>query len=113
MSELIGGLVLNMHAYGAMIRLESGEIASAPAADVSAHRATYERAVTGRKTLQFVRQGPGRHPVVRLAPQIRDDALETQIGDYLKSTQEWEVPDAPPAHERHFLQKKRRAERRA
>ncbi|MGZ3499520.1 MAG: hypothetical protein ACXWNK_04425 [Vulcanimicrobiaceae bacterium] len=107
--DLVRGLVLNLHSFGAMVRLESGQLASAPASDVESNRLAYERAMTGRKPLVFSVHGDGRHALVLLAPQIRDDTFEAQIAGYLKETQEWEKPDAPPAHERHFLQKKRRA----
>jgi hypothetical protein len=108
-SELVRGTVLNLHAFGGTVRLESGQVASAPASDVQTHRAAYQRAMTGRKDLQFVLARDGRHPIVLLAPQIRDDAFEAQIAEYLKETQEWEAPEVPPAHERHFLRKKKRA----
>ena len=102
-------MVINMNAYGATVRLEDGRLASVPLADVERNRAAYERALTGRKTLEFLVQGTGRHLLLQLAPQIRDPHFEEQIASYLKMTEEWEKPDAPPAHERHFLQKKKRA----
>ncbi|MGH8164585.1 MAG: hypothetical protein ACREP1_09655 [Rhodanobacteraceae bacterium] len=109
MSELVRGMVLNLNTFGAAIRLETGLVASAPASDVEAHVAAYRRAMTGRKEVAFAVARAGRHPIVLLAPQIRDDAFEAQIAGYLKQTQEWETPEAPPAHERHFLRKKKRA----
>lgn len=93
----------------ATVRLESGELASASAGDVDAHRAEYERGLTGRKALSFLTRREGRRLGVMLAPQIRDDEFEEQIAGYLKMTEEWERPDSPPAHERHFLRKKKRA----
>ena len=109
MNDTERGMVINVNAYGATVRLEDGRLASAPLADVERNRASYERALTGRKTLEFVVQSPGRHPLLRLAPQISDPHFEEQIASYLKMTEEWEKPDVPPAHERHFLQKKKRA----
>ncbi|HKU67454.1 MAG TPA: hypothetical protein VJP85_06755 [Candidatus Baltobacteraceae bacterium] len=109
MSEFERGIVINLNAYGATVRLDDGRLASAPAADVEKHRGYYDRAVLSRKPMEFVLQGSGRHALVLLAPQLRDEQLETQIANYLKSTQEWENPELPPAHERHFLRKKRRA----
>jgi len=103
------GIVINVNAFGATIRLEDGRLASAPVADVEKHRAQYDRGFRNRKTLEFLVQGTGRHLLAMLAPQIHDDQLEEQIADFYKMTQEWEEPDAPPAHERHFLQKKKRA----
>lgn len=110
MSDTERGVVINVNAYGATVRLDDGRLASAPAADVEKHRAYYDRGVISRKPMEFMLQSPaGRHPLVLLAPQLRDEQFETQITNYLKSTQEWENPDLPPAHERHFLRKKRRA----
>ncbi len=109
MTETQRGIVINLNAYGATVRLDDGRLASAPAADVEKHRGYYDRASISRKPFVFLIQSSGRRPLVVLAPQLRDEQLETQIANYLKSTQEWENPELPPAHERHFLQKKRRA----
>ena len=103
------GTVINLNAYGATVRLDDGRIARAPLVDVERHRAQYDRAFTGRKSVEFIVQNNGRHLLAMLAPQIRDDHFEEQIAGYLKMTEEWEKPDAPPAHERHFLRKKKRA----
>ena len=108
MSEAVDGIVINLNAYGATVRLESGEIASAPAVDVENHRADYQRSLTQRKELPFELRRGGKRPVVVLAPQIHDAELDEQIASYLRSTQEWEGSDTPAA-ERHFLKKKRRA----
>jgi hypothetical protein len=109
MSETQRGVVINVNAFGATVRLNDGRLASAPAADVEKHRGYYDRAVLTRKSLEFVMSSEGRHPMVLLAPQLRDEQFEAQIAGYLKATQEWEDPERPPAHERHFLRKKRRA----
>lgn len=103
------GIVININAYGAAVRLHDGRLASVPFVDLDKHRAAYERALTGRKTLEFVVRNESRHLLAMLAPQIVDDEFEQQIAGYLKMTEEWEDPEKPPAHERHFLQKKKRA----
>lgn len=103
------GIVINVNAFGATVRLEDGRIATAPAADVEAHRAQYDRGLVTRKALSFQIRESGRHTLALLAPQLRDDQLEEQIANYLKMTEEWEKPDMPPAHEWHFLRKKKRA----
>lgn len=109
MSDTQYGVVINLNAFGATIRLDDGRLASAPPADVEKHRGNYDRAVLNRKALAFVVRDGGRHPMAMLAPQLHDEQLEMQIAGYLKTTQEWENPELPPAHERHFLRKKRRA----
>jgi len=105
----LGGIVINLNTYGATVRLDDGDLASAPAADVESHRDQYQRSLARRKRLAFEVRRDGRRRAVSLAPQIRDDELEEQIAAYLKSTEEWEQPDGVPAAERHFLRKKRRA----
>lgn len=110
MNETLHGIVININAYGATVRLDDGELASAPAGDVEAHRPQYERGLATRKSLLFQRHEGGRRPMVTIAPQITDETLEEQIAAYLKSTEDWEADaEGRPAHERHFLQKKRRA----
>lgn len=123
MTDRVRGTVINVHTFGATVRLENGNVASVPIADVNANRATYTRALSDRTDLPFdAHQGP-KHTILVLAktridekiepssepPAISDERLEEQIASYLKDTQEWERDDAPPMHERHFLRKKRRA----
>jgi hypothetical protein len=104
-----GGIVINLNAYGATVRLDDGDLASASALDVETHRDQYQRSLVRRKRLAFEVRRQGRRCAVSLAPQIRDDGLEEQIAVYLRSTEEWEPADGVPAAERHFLRKKRRA----
>jgi hypothetical protein len=109
-NQTSGGIVINLNAYGATIRLDDGDLASASAADVESHRDQYQRSLVRRKRLAFEVRRAGRRCAVSLAPQIRDEELEEQIASYLKSTEEWEPADGLPTAERHFLRKKRRAE---
>ena len=112
MNERVYGFVINVNAYGATVRLESGELASAPAGDVDAHRADYERGMSSREALAFVMHPSIRRPMVTIVPRIDEPELDVQIARYLESTQEWENDaDGVPAHERHFLRKKKRAAR--
>lgn len=109
MSETARGVVLNVHAFGAAVRLENGDLASAPPEDVERNRPAYVRAQFTKKPLEFIVVPAPRHPIAVLIPLARDDNFEAQITSYLKQTQEWENPEEPPAHERHFLRKKRRS----
>ena len=109
MSERVEGVVINLTAFGAPIRLENGALASAPEGDVTAHRPAYERSLSTHKPLDFELRTGGRRPLVTLLPQIQDEGLDEQIAVYLKETQEWEGSDGVPVHERRFLRKKRRA----
>lgn len=109
MNGTSGGIVINLNAYGATVRLDDGDLAIASASDVETHRDQYQRSLIRRKRLAFEVRREGRRRAVSLAPQLHDEKLEEQIASYLKSTEEWEPPDGPPAAERHFLRKKRRA----
>ncbi len=110
MNERVFGCVINVNAYGATVRLESGELASAPAGDVETHRAEYERGMSTHMSIAFVMHPGGRHRMVTIAPRIDEPELDEQIARYLESTAEWENDaDGIPAHERHFLRKKKRA----
>ena len=109
MSELIRGTIINLNVFGATVRLEDGVLATVPQREVERNRPTFSDAYRQKKPLDFICPPGGRHPVVLLAPNVRDQAFEDQIAAYLKMTHEWDIPDVPPAHERHFLQKKRRA----
>lgn len=109
MNGTSGGIVINLNAYGATVRLDAGELASASSLDVEAHRDVYQKSLERRSRIAFEVRREGRRCAVSLAPQIRDDRLEEQIASYLRSTEEWEPGDRAPAAERHFLRKKRRA----
>ncbi|MGH7738093.1 MAG: hypothetical protein ACREMP_09550 [Candidatus Tyrphobacter sp.] len=101
------GVVINLNAFGAAVRLDTGELARASSDDVARHRAEYERSLRARVPMAFVSSEDKRRATVRAAPQISDEHLDEQIASYLKSTQEWE--GEIPAHERHSMRKKRRA----
>ncbi len=101
------GTVINLNAFGGTVRLDNGELAAVQNEEVELHRPQYERGLETRARLAFVRLDRGGRATVTLAPQISDERLEEQIAGYLKSTEERE--GETPAHERHFLRKKRRA----
>lgn len=108
MNEPIFGTIINLNVYGGTVRLDDGRIAGIPPAELEANRPHYERAWNGRKNVAFIVRSDSRRLTAMLAPQIVDRALEEQIAQYLKSTEQWDVSDGAPAHERHFLRKKRR-----
>lgn len=110
MPTLVRGHVLNVSAYGAAVRLDTGELASAPLIDVERNRAQYERSLTGHKVLTFELHD-GRRPSVTLAPQITDDVLEGQIAGFLRESEERQPSGDVPAEQRHYLKKKQRAAR--
>lgn len=105
MSEDLFGVVINLNAFGATVRLSDGSLASVPCADVEVNRAAYERALLRRSELRFVRRPGGRHALVMLVPEISDARLDEKIATFMKSTKSTEEQRA-----HHFLQKKRRAD---
>jgi len=108
-NDTASGIVINLNAYGATVRLDGGDLATASTTDVESHRDQYQRSLIRGKRLAFEVRRLGRRCAVSLAPQLRDETLEEQIASYLKSTEEWEPADGLPSAERHFLKKKRRA----
>lgn len=101
---MIRGTVINIHSFGAAVRLETGRIASAPADDVASHRVAYERAHAARASLEFELRD-GDRVMVTLAPNLCDESLEGKIVAYLKASEE-------KAAEHHFLKKRPRPDRR-
>ncbi len=120
MSERVRGSVINVHALGATVRLESGKLVAVPLIDVNKNRATYTRAVGQKATLPFDLDGrsvrlattrvdepivPASNPVVALD----DPGFEEQIAAYLKQTETWAPADRPEPFERHLTRKRQRA----
>lgn len=123
----VHGTVINIHHHGAIVRLEDGTLAAVPPAEFTANRVTYVASHRSRTPLALVLSGRG-HPIVAVAapdgstssgvkpvaapgpPRLVDAAFEAQMNAFLKSTEDvWTAPEGPPAAERHFIRKKRRA----
>lgn len=119
MSERVRGSVINVHALGAVARLEDGRLVSVPLVDVNKNRATYTRALGTKTTLPFdldgrsVRLATTRvdEPIVPTSTTtvVDDPGFETQIAAYLKQTESWAPADAPAPLERHLVRKRARA----
>jgi hypothetical protein len=120
MSERVRGSVINVHALGATVRLESGKLVAVPLLDVTKNRATYTRAVGQKTTLPFdldgrsVRLATTRvdEPIVPTATSnaaTADPGFEAQIAAYLKQTESWAPADRPEPFERHLFRKRERA----
>ncbi len=120
MSERVRGSVINVHALGATVRLESGKLVSVPLIDVNKNRAAYTRACGAKTTLPFDLDGRA----VRLATTRVDEPIEptstttaaesdlgfeAQMTAYLKQTETWAPPDRPEPFERHLFRKRQRA----
>jgi hypothetical protein len=118
-TDRVRGNVINVHALGAMVRLEDGRLAAAPLIDVNKHRPTYVRAVGGRTLLSFDLSGRAVHLAVEGMDPIQptaeaepstDATFEAQLNDYLKQTEEWAPADRPQPFERHLFRKRARAQ---
>lgn len=124
----VRGTVINIHHHGAIVRLEDGTLAAVPPAEFTENRVTYVSGHRTRTPLALVLSRRGGHPIVAVAapgavtpsgvtpggapapPRLVDAAFEAQMNAFLKSTEEgWTPADSPPAGERHFIRKKRRA----
>jgi hypothetical protein len=114
------GVVINLHALGATVRLDDGRLVSANAADVARHRAAYGRSLERRTPLTFVLHGVravtlSESADAAVAAQaaeravLTDEAFEQQLAAYLKETENWAPPDRPAPLERHLFRKTQRA----
>ena len=112
------GTVINLHRFGAAVRLADGRLASVPAGEVDAHRATFEESFVARRPLRLAIRDSERGLQVVLADfvsaepleiSLTNDAFEERIAEYLRETEEWAPPDQPQPFERHLTRKRRRA----
>jgi len=112
------GTVINLHRFGAAVRLADGRLASAPAGEVDAHRAMFEESFAAHRPLRLAISDSGKGlrvvladfvPAQSGAPSLSDDAFEERLADYLRETEEWAPPDQPQPFERHLTRKRRRA----
>lgn len=111
------GIVISVHALGATVRLEDGQLAAVPAPEVARERSKLLGAMSRREPLALLVERRGRHLTALLAPGSpqepaalrKDDAFESMMNAYLKSLEDHEPPDWPGPADRHFIRKKRRA----
>jgi hypothetical protein len=112
------GTVINLHRFGAAVRLSDGRVASVPAHEVEAHRATYQESLSAHRPIRVAVRESDRGLSVVLAdfaraepsaPSLTDDVFEERLADYLRETEDWAPPDQPQPFERHLTRKRRRA----
>jgi hypothetical protein len=115
---MLSGKVIDLHRFGAAVRLADGRIAAVPALEVNAHRATYEESFAANRSLRLTVRGEGKGLCAVLAdvpqsegtvPNLTDDVFEERLANYLRETEEWAPPDKPQPFERHLTRKRRRA----
>jgi len=112
------GMVINLHRFGAAVRLTDGRLASVPLSELDAHRATFEESFVARRPLRLAVRDGGKGLSVVLADfleaepheiSLTDDAFEERLAEYLRETEDWAPPDQPQPFERHLTRKRRRA----
>lgn len=119
----VRGSVINIHNWGATVRLADGRLAAIPLPDLEMNRSVYSRALGTQAVLPFNEVQTSRHPVVTLArndvdelvvpttrvPEITSAIFEAHMTAYLKETEEWMPPGRLAPLERHLIRKQRRA----
>jgi hypothetical protein len=115
------GIVISIHALGATVRLNGGELASVPAPEVAKHRQALLRSLQRREPMNFEFERQGKHLIARIEspalvaaapappPELNDPGFEAMINTYLRSLGEHEPANRATPGERHFIRKKRRA----
>jgi len=112
------GTVINIHRFGAAVRLADGRLASVPASELEAHRATFQESLSAHRRLRLAAREGGHGLCVVLADfvtdepsatSLTDEVFEERLADYLRETEEWAPPDQPQPFERHLTRKRRRA----
>ena len=122
--SLARGHVINLHAFGATVRLDDGTLAAVPRSEVEMHRKRFEQSLGEHVTipLEVQMSGHGKLAVVAkpgldpatIVPStgpiaLTDEAFEARLAAYLRETEEWAPPDQPQPFERHLTRKRRRS----
>jgi hypothetical protein len=118
------GQVINVHSFGATVRLEDGTLAAVPRHELESHRGRYELSLSRKTHLPLEVHAVAHGKVAVLAADafdtmlaaepaapvsLTDEAFEERLAAYLRATEDWAPPDEPQPFERHLLRKKRRS----
>ncbi len=101
---------MQIHAHGALVRLENGELASISEREVEAYRKLLERAMQSDREIELAIVQHDRHLEAKVLPLQRDDAFEEQLLRFNKEDDGDDAEgdrDAPPSRRRRFVPKKR------
>ncbi|NNM98698.1 MAG: hypothetical protein HKL91_02730 [Candidatus Eremiobacteraeota bacterium] len=101
---------MQIHAHGALVRLENGELASINENEVAAYRNFLERALQSEREIELAVVPRNRRLEAKVLPIQRDDAFEERLlrfnqGDGSESDEEARA--ASPQRRRRFVPKKR------
>ncbi|MGC8485210.1 MAG: hypothetical protein ACP5O6_06190 [Candidatus Baltobacteraceae bacterium] len=101
---------MQIHAHGALVRLENGELASISESEVAAYRKFLERAMQTDREIELAIVQHDRRLEAKVLPLQRDDAFEEQLLRFNKGDETDDSEDArsvPPSRRRRFVPKKR------
>ena len=104
------GTVVQIHAHGALVRLENGELASISEREVEAYRKLLERAMQSDNEIELAIVQHDRRLEAKVLPLQRDDVFEEQLLRFNKGDDGDETEDersASPSRRRRFVPKKR------
>lgn len=104
------GSVVQIHAYGAIVRLDGGDLASMSQEEVGAHRALLERSIQVDQPLEFVVTKRLGRLEARLIPVQRDERFEEQLAQFLEQSGGDEDVESVPKR-RPFLRRKTNTDR--
>jgi hypothetical protein len=121
--SLARGHVINLHAFGATVRLDDGTLVAVPRSEVEMHRKRFEQSLGEHVTIPLDVHNSGRGKIAVVAASaperaalpssgpipLTDEAFEARLAAYLRETEEWAPPDQPQPFERHLTRKRRRS----
>ena len=109
-SEKRNGTVVQIHAHGALVRLENGELASINESEVAIYRKFLEHAMQVDREIELAVLAHNRRLEAKVIPLQRDDAFEEQLMRFNKGDEEERAEafnEPPPSRRRRFVPKKR------
>ena len=101
---------MQIHAHGALVRLENGELASINESEVATYRKFLERAIQSEREIELEIVRRNRRLEVKVLPVQRDEEFEERLLRFNQGAQEEradEYPAVSPQRRRRFVPKKR------
>ena len=102
--------MVQIHAHGALVRLENGELASINETEVAAYRKFLERAIQSEREIELEIVRRDRRLEAKVVPAQRDDAFEERLLRFNQSDEGERAEGdahASPRRRRRFVPKKR------
>ncbi|MDH2910790.1 MAG: hypothetical protein HKL92_07400 [Candidatus Eremiobacteraeota bacterium] len=101
---------MQIHAHGALVRFENGELASINESEVAAYRLFLEHAMQSEREIELAIVQRNRRLEAKVLPIQRDDAFEERLLHFNQGEESESDDDsraAPPQRRRRFVPKKR------